>query len=83
VNSPRNGNPPNRRDCLDSPPAALAVSDDRASFSIETGKGLRAMTVLMVIGKAALWFAIPLALAGFELYRLKREEQREAEGGED
>jgi hypothetical protein len=41
------------------------------------------MTVLMVIGKAALWFAIPLALAGFELYRLKREEKREAEGGED
>ena len=37
------------------------------------------MTVMMVIGKAALWFAIPLALAGFELYRLKREEKRDAE----
>ena len=40
------------------------------------------MTVLMVIGKAALWFAIPLGLAGFELYRLKREERREQGDGD-
>jgi hypothetical protein len=46
-------------------------------------QGCGAMTVLMVIGKAALWFAIPLALAGFELYRLKREERRDAEQAED
>jgi hypothetical protein len=41
------------------------------------------MTVLMVIGKGALWFAIPLALAGFELYRLKRDDKREAGRADD
>jgi hypothetical protein len=64
------------------PSGALAVPADHATFLVETGKGCGAMTVLMVIGKAALWFAIPLGLAGFELYRLKREERREQRDGD-